>query len=323
MSFRIESRGGVLKTTRKLNRDTLDGTEYFNLTLVAADNGAPVRSIEKIIRIFITDENDNDPIFSQNVYAAKIHEGAANGNSVQQVTAIDQDENPSFSYSLASGGLGFFSINSVTGLITTTGSQINLDYGILDSPFYSLIITVADGQTPPRTSTCTVYVQILPVNDHEPVFDQVPNPIIAETTSVGSVICTVRATDSDYSTDGEVKYVQGVYSNLWNLDPITGEITLAKTLNYENVTAHEILIEARDQSATLPKTATATVIVNVTDVSDEAPSCESYSFVVNLFENVTIAEYVSTKSKTIKRKTLSLVKKNTIGWYTHKLLRRR
>ncbi|CAD5111751.1 DgyrCDS1030 [Dimorphilus gyrociliatus] len=288
-SFKIETESGIIKTTKEIDRDTSTGVEYFELVVMASDQGNPSNSIESTIRIIVTDVNDNNPTFQQTVYESSVNEGSGIGISVQQLAAADIDQNPVFTYSIQSGDEGFFTVHANSGLISTTANAINLDHGTADSASYTLIVTVSDGQSTAKTATATVFIQVSPTNDATPVFNPIVNPSIAETVSVGEVIGGVTATDDDYSIDGQIKYFKTSPDNMWNVDQISGDITLAKPINYENASEHEIVIEARDQALSNAKTATATVTVSVTDVSDEAPTCQQYSFIVNLLENSTVS----------------------------------
>ena len=49
--------------------------------------------------------------------------------------------------------------------------------------------------------------QINPVNEYDPVWDTAPaNVVVLETASVGTLVHTVSATDSDLGLDGSVSY---------------------------------------------------------------------------------------------------------------------
>lgn len=72
---------------------------------------------------------------------------------------------------------------------------------------HQLEVRVADGGTPPLDTTFTIYVQVTPVNEFDPVITS-PNPVInnVKESSLGVVITTVAATDDDDGRDGELRY---------------------------------------------------------------------------------------------------------------------
>ena len=43
--------------------------------------------------VFLSDENDNPPVFTENPYDFQVHEDVAVGSSVGTITALDQDMN--------------------------------------------------------------------------------------------------------------------------------------------------------------------------------------------------------------------------------------
>ena len=62
-----------------------ESTREYVLTVMATDGGSPPLSNTAIIRINVTDANDNFPAFAQKVYNAAVPEDAQFGESVIQV----------------------------------------------------------------------------------------------------------------------------------------------------------------------------------------------------------------------------------------------
>ena len=71
--FQITSEG-QLKTKGNIDREQRD---QYNLQISANDSGVPSRSVEKTYRIYITDVNDNPPVFEKSVYHTNIRENMA------------------------------------------------------------------------------------------------------------------------------------------------------------------------------------------------------------------------------------------------------
>jgi len=75
----------------------------------------------------VTDVNDNDPVFQRELYSASLYEDVASGTSFLNIIAVDADEgsNGVVTYSLGSGADGSFVVDSITGVVSTTGYLFN------------------------------------------------------------------------------------------------------------------------------------------------------------------------------------------------------
>ena len=129
-----------------------------------------------LIRFFfyfqILDVNDNPPDFEQDEYSFQILEGSAKGTPIGRIKATDLDTDPSnrrISYSLISEwGSDRFSLDPATGLFTLSASELDAE----ELPYYVLVASASDGGTPTLTSTTTVYINVVDVNDNPPKFSQ-------------------------------------------------------------------------------------------------------------------------------------------------------
>ncbi len=97
----------------------------YNITITATDEGSPPLTSSKSIRLFVSDVNDNPPVFEQQSYSAYISENNTPGTSVCSVSANDPDwrQNGTVLYSLVPSEVNgvpvssFLSINGDTGVI--------------------------------------------------------------------------------------------------------------------------------------------------------------------------------------------------------------
>ena len=118
------------------------------------------------------------------------------------------------------------------------------------------------------------------VNDHNPKFDRENYEIqISESTKIGEVIFTLKASDADTGKFGELEYsydntlVSNATRTLFVLDKISGNISVGAKLNYEASKQHTLYVEARDFGpSSIP--AYTTVTINVINVNDNQPSIE-------------------------------------------------
>ena len=96
----------------------------YTLTIIAADSGSPQLFGSTQVVVTVLDDNDNTPRFSRPSYTATIAEDIAKGQTVMRVFASDPDQgaNGEVAYSLLGNDTeGFFSVNSTSGDIITSG----------------------------------------------------------------------------------------------------------------------------------------------------------------------------------------------------------
>ncbi|KAK3108733.1 hypothetical protein FSP39_014437 [Pinctada imbricata] len=135
-----------------------------------------------------------------------------------------------------------------------------LDYET--TTFYQLQVTITDNGSPATSSAVDLDVTITNVNEGAPVFTLGTYSVtVPEDTSLGSNLLTVTTSDVDHDT---VTYsFQTAYSN-FIIDPSSGAILLAQTLDYDTTQTHSLLVVASDGTATT----TATTSIDVTDVNE-------------------------------------------------------
>lgn len=86
--FEIDEDTGIIKTLQLLDRET---RQSYVLYVNAFDNGAEPLMDRTEVEIYLTDVNDNAPVFSQEEYSVSIMENAGIHSSVLQVSATDAD----------------------------------------------------------------------------------------------------------------------------------------------------------------------------------------------------------------------------------------
>ena len=102
----------VFKTTTKLNRDYnppgLDGSSEIHLkllrsldretkpeydfTITAYDGGSPPQSADLRVKVEVTDQNDNQPVFLNSSYSVTIDGRLNPGHVILRVSATDDDK---------------------------------------------------------------------------------------------------------------------------------------------------------------------------------------------------------------------------------------
>lgn len=101
------------------------------------------------------------------------------------------------------------------------------------------------------SSTATLTVSITDANDNRPIFDQESYSIsVSETAHAGQLIATITAKDLDSGHFGEqgIRYsISGTGANLFDVDPITGAITVAKCPSDDNSESANTLLRKKRQ----------------------------------------------------------------------------
>ncbi|XP_034946688.1 cadherin-related tumor suppressor [Chelonus insularis] len=278
----------IVRVNGRLDREEIP---TYNLTIVATDKGTPPRSATAYLVIHVNDVNDHDPVFKQSEYSSIISELAPIGSFVASISATDADSglNSRIYYDFDSGNeQSWFAIDSDTGLVTTIAQ---LDREIQGS--VELRVTARDGGPNPRFASTHLRVTVLDENDEAPKFAQnVIEITLSENIPPHSLIATLTAIDNDQGTNGSVAYslhssVLRDYSKSFELDVLTGQLTTKIALDRETIAEYRILIIAKDQG-TPPQSSTATVLVSLDDVNDNAPVFYPTKYFISIPEDTLV-----------------------------------
>jgi protocadherin-16/23 len=171
---------------------------------------------------------------------------------------------------------GTFEIDRRTGSLVVARQ---LDREIQDE--YRLEVRALDTSATnnPQSSAVTVKIEIVDVNDNAPQWPEDPiNIEISEITPIGMIVYNFTAKDADAGPNGELNFriVSALPSakNIFNIDPLTGSLTLTSSLDYETLKEYWLVIEATDQAVNITEriATSATVHVSVTDANDNVPT---------------------------------------------------
>ena len=268
-TFTIDDVSGDISLLHTVDREI---RETYRVTVRATD-GEHESSANLII--VVLDANDNIPSFSSQSYSFDVYESAGKGSQIGKVTAVDGDKGDSalITYDLISDwGNEVFSLNPSTGIFTLTSE---LDYETEEH--YRFVVSGSDSGQPRLSSTVTVYINVKDVNDNIPSFTQsLYKADVPEDAAPGSSIMQVEATDLDdenngdieYSIIGEAEQYFGVYNN--------GTMFSKRSLDRESKSSFSFIVKATDGGLQGGRhSATASVLLTLTDVNDQAPSFTS------------------------------------------------
>ncbi|KAM6408918.1 B-cadherin-like [Rhynochetos jubatus] len=281
--FTIEKESGWMKVTEPLDREHID--KYHLFSHAVSENGKPVEEPMEII-ITVTDQNDNKPQFTQEVFRGSVLEGALPGTSVMQVTATDADDaietyNGVIAYSILSQEPRephphMFTVNRVTGTLGVIASGLDRER----VREYTLTVQAADLDGEGLTTTALAVIEIADINDNAPEFDPKTYEVAVPENEAVREVARLIVTDLD---EPSTPAWRAIYSILRGneggtfaitTDPASNEGVLhtAKGLDYEakkQFVLHVAVANEAPLAVKLP-TATATVTISVEDVN-EAP----------------------------------------------------
>ncbi|XP_075448649.1 protocadherin Fat 3 isoform X3 [Ascaphus truei] len=270
-SFHIDSTSGLILTARLLDHEVL---QQSSLKIRATDNGFPPLSSEVLVTIYITDLNDNPPIFNQLIYESYVSELAPRGHFVTCVQASDADSTDieRLEYSILSGNDRInFIMDSKSGVISLSNHRKQRM-----EPMHSLNVSVSDGLF---TSTAQVHIRVLGANLFSPVFAQsIYVTEVRENAAVGTKVMYVKATDADSGMYGHITYtiIDDFAKNRFFIDNL-GQIVTTEKLDRENPLERDISIFLRALDGG-GRAAFCTVQVIVVDENDNAPQFKATEY---------------------------------------------
>ncbi|XP_062250285.1 protocadherin beta-15-like isoform X10 [Platichthys flesus] len=227
------------------------------------------------INIHVQDINDNSPQFKKNTIKYEIRESAVRGSRYRLDEAHDADvgQNTVQGYSIEANEN--FKLNVVTRGGGGKYSELVLEKELDREQQHELtiVLVATDGGSPQRSGTAVLHVTVLDANDNAPVFSQaVYKATLPENSPLDTVVVTVSATDADEGVNGDVTYdfdhISDEGNNVFSLDQTTGEITVTGPIDYEELSAYEMQITAKDGPGLVSY---CSLIIEIIDVNDNAP----------------------------------------------------
>ncbi|XP_036401507.1 protocadherin-8-like [Megalops cyprinoides] len=230
------------------------------------------------VEIEVKDINDNSPQFPHSETYLEISESAPVGSRIPLDIAVDQDVGSNYIQSYQVSSNIHFGIDVWAGEDGIKHAELVLLQG-LDrevQEFYTILVSAADGGSPPRSGSVTAHIKVLDSNDNTPTFEHSSLKVeVHEDAPVGFLLLNVHATDPDEGINGEVVYgfveeSSPEINRLFQIDPFSGALILKASVDFEDRGSFELNIKAYDLGVN-SVSAKCKVIVEVVDVNDNAP----------------------------------------------------
>ncbi|XP_005348719.1 cadherin-related family member 3 isoform X2 [Microtus ochrogaster] len=282
--FAVDQEKGTLVTTTRLDVEKTGFARALSFSIKACDNDQRCATIP--VTTYVHGINDNSPFCDHYLIRYTGKEEIAKDTIIAKLTCHDLDKPPdTIHYAPSSGPVGsgqlFEQVPNAENFIQVTKE---LDY---ESPevvaaghIYEMMISVFDDLHPSHTVTVTILVEIAPDNDFSPKFQASRYVFsVPETSGAYYKVGQVTAIDEDHPPNcltykiisGDIQAVR----RFW-IHPFSGVIELTSQPDYESVRQYNLTVQAVDCDRAHPRTAEATVTVDIEDENDEAPVCIPY-----------------------------------------------
>nr|XP_055052859.1 protocadherin-16 [Misgurnus anguillicaudatus] len=276
--FAIHPVTGVITTAKALDREVQG---VYAVTVYVRDGGSPPNFAKTTVRVTVLDENDNRPAFGRLYYSLEVPENQE-PVTLFTIRATDQDsgDNGVLHYKITEGDrFGDFQLDKTSGVLSTSRP---LDRE--SKARYTLTVEAQDQGTPSLTSTVTLDINVLDLNDNSPVFPSSSYSVeISEDAPEGSLVLKVSASDQDEGSNSQLVYFLNQESKgMFIVDQHTGRISTAAVLDREKVSSYSFRVYAMDSSAANPHNTSAQVTVHILDVNDNAPFFITDPLIINV-----------------------------------------
>ena len=176
----------------------------------------------------MTNENDNDPIFTSGA-SVSVAENQSADSVLYTAQATDEDGD-SLTYSLSGTDAARFTIDPATGAVRFIASP---DFENPDDAgrnnVYDIIVTASDNT---NETEHAVAITVTNENDNDPIFTSGAAVSVAENQSADSVLYTAQATDED--GDPLTYSLSGTDAARFTIDPATGAVRFIASPDFEN-----------------------------------------------------------------------------------------
>ncbi|XP_029020923.1 protocadherin gamma-A11-like isoform X2 [Betta splendens] len=303
---RIVSGGNIEYTELKADKGTLVVKERIDREQLCGDVTPCSFSFEIILEnpielhrvtVEILDINDNAPFFPVGDIHFEMSESATIGAKFPIESAVDPDVGPNALQNYVLGSNAYFTLKQHANPDGSKYAELLLQKPLdrEEHPTVLLKVLAVDGGNPQRSGTVNINVSVLDANDNAPIFNQsIYRTAVVENAAKGTYITTINATDADIGTNGEIVFsfskIKGVKVETFSINENTGVVSVAGPIDFEKEKKYELRLEARDRGGL---TGTSKLIIDVSDVNDNAPVINIMSFSSTVSEDAPLGTTIA------------------------------
>ena len=289
--FEIDEKTGRIFISKQLD---YDNENEYNLTVEARDLGYESKHSLSVLKIILTDVNDNVPFFEKSHFNAYLQENMPIGTEIITMKAIDYDS-PRYAiveYSIEEEQIKqYFEIDKTSGVIR---SKVSFDYE--KYPKYLLHVVARNPGAEGENKTLLT-IHVTGSNEFYPRFQQpVFQFAVSESAIPDTAVGQIRAIDLDEGKDGEVFYFLIGQSNDrgFKIDKTSGVISVQKSLDRESQNRFVLTVLAKNRGSILGNdTDEAQVIIQVQDGNDP-PVFIKKDYSASIRENIAVGTTILT-----------------------------
>ncbi|KAJ0003028.1 hypothetical protein NQD34_008177 [Periophthalmus magnuspinnatus] len=267
--FALSRQRGTYLLSTSTPLDYEQKTEHnITVCVLRSDRGSVITASARVIRVVVTDVNDNAPIFPVSVYETEVEENNPPGRLLQ-VTASDADsqDNGRVTYRLGQHTDRMFNIDPYTGQLFVS---VSLDRE--QQTLHIIRVTAQDNGVPLLETTVTVRIRVLDKNDNAPVF-VMPHFIffVPENTPVLAPVGALGATDADEGENGTIVLYVANSSGPFVIPNSKNTLHTTASLDREQQDHFEFWVIASDQGAPKRLSSSVRITVYIEDINDNKP----------------------------------------------------
>lgn len=278
----------------------------YNFKLIAKDNSS-LHRVEEPVMIRVVDRAR--PVFSQSNYTAVISKESTKKSTVL-VKVLAKSSLQAKSKSL----IGYkildqkapFNVDFVTGEIRLKSSNI------LETSEYVFEVEAREVTRPKMTAKAQVKILVKSKSFslQPPAFEKENYTLSTpESTSIGQLLLTIKATTTDSNDTVGYRFSEdAAIEKMFEIHSETGDVTIAKPLDYENVQKYELKVIAT--SSMKQVSSEAQLIVLIEDVNDEMPVFIKSEVEAQVSDSAISGQFITIMSATDMDTTSSLDNSN-------------
>ncbi|XP_048852511.1 protocadherin-18a isoform X1 [Brienomyrus brachyistius] len=288
-----------LVVVRELDREVQSS---YELQLVASDKGVPPKSGSTLLKITISDSNDNSPVFEEQSYVIELLENSPVGSLLIDLNATDPDEGTngkivySFSSHVSPKILETFKINPENGQLTLI-KRVDFE----NTASYEIDVQAQDLGPNSMPAHCKIIIKVVDVNDNKPEISinlMTPGKeevaYISESAPIDTFVALVRVEDMDSGSNGEVvcRLHGHGHFKLHKTNEKNYMILTNVSLDRERRSEYSLTVMAEDKG--IPSLSTIKhFTVQVLDENDNPPRFEKSRYEIFKSENNSPGAYLT------------------------------
>uniref|UniRef100_A0A8C3SLR6 Cadherin domain-containing protein n=1 Tax=Chelydra serpentina TaxID=8475 RepID=A0A8C3SLR6_CHESE len=267
-----------LVTQKLLDREKVP---EYSIIITATDRGTPRLTSVRIIRVQLSDINDNPPVFNESLYVMYLKENNPPGLLIGTVHAADLDteQNAKVTYTALPGNIGDLPFSSSISINAENGNVYalqSLDYE--QTRDFQVALRAADGGSPPLSSEVIVRVVIIDENDNAPFIlyplqnNSAPaNDLVPRSAEAGYLVTKVVAVDGDSGQNSWLSYqlLKATDPGLFAVGLQTGEVKTSRAITSPDSVKQKLIVLVRDNGEP-PRSTTSTLNVLLVDGFSDA-----------------------------------------------------